>query len=61
MNDQEALKILHDIKTEYDSIPPPKYRHAKLEDLKKRFDQLTEIKAYLKDNMAYVRLINAIS
>jgi hypothetical protein len=61
MNDQEALNIFHSIKSEYDSLPPPKYRHANLDDLELQAARLNEIKTYLKDNIAYARLVNAIS
>jgi len=61
MDEQEALKIFHDIKSEYDSIPSPKYRHVNLEKLTIHLERLDQIKDYLKENMAFVRLINALS
>ncbi len=61
MDEQEALALLQGLKSEYDSIPSPKYRNANLDDLKRKFDRLQELKTHLKDNLAYARLENSLS
>jgi hypothetical protein len=59
MTEQEALDLFLKIRSEYDSIPFPKYRNANLNDLKKKYEVLKELKVHLKDNMAYARLENS--
>ena len=61
MNIEEAETILETIRREYELVPDPKYLHSDLEDLKRKMEQLQELKEYLKDNAACAGLINSIS
>jgi hypothetical protein len=61
MSTEQAIKMLHEIKTFYDSIPSPKYRHADLDTLRQQFELLQGLKNDLGHDKAYTQLINAMS
>jgi len=61
MTTDQALKILHEIKGFYDSIPSPKYRNSDLDTLKEKFDQLQDLKDDLGHDKPYTKLNNAMS
>ena len=61
MNADQAQGILSTIRHYYDSIPLPKYRHADLNTLIEKFEQLQGLKADLGHEQAYLKLINAMS
>ena len=61
MNEDQTQKILHDIEAFYKSIPSPKYRHAELNTLKQKFEQLQGLKDELGHDRIYQNLINAMS
>ena len=61
MNADQAQGILSTIRHYYDSIPLPKYRHADLNTLIEKFEQLQGLKADLGHEQAYLKLTNAMS
>jgi len=61
MNADQAQGILLTVRHYYDSIPLPKYRHADLNTLIEKFDQLQGLKDDLGHEQAYLKLINAMS
>lgn len=61
MNADQAQGILSTIRQYYDSIPLPKYRHADLDTLIEKFEQLQGLKDDLGHEQAYLKLINAMS
>jgi hypothetical protein len=61
MTTDQANILLHEIKAYYDSIPSPKYRHADLDNLKEKFEQLQGLKDDLGHDKAYSKLVNAMS
>jgi hypothetical protein len=61
MTTDQAHKLFEGIREYYDSILSPKYRHANLETLKEKLEQLQDLKDDLGHDMAYTKLINAMS
>jgi hypothetical protein len=61
MSIEQAIKMLHEIKTFYDSILSPKYRHADLNTLRQQFELLQGLKNDLGHDKAYQKLTNAMS
>ena len=61
MTTDQAHKAFNEIKEYYDSIPPPKYRHADLNTLKEKFEQLQGLKDDLGHDQAYRKIVNAVS
>jgi hypothetical protein len=61
MSADQALKMLHEIKAYYDSIPSPKYRHTDLNTLNREFERLQGLKDDLGHEKAYVKMVNALS
>ena len=56
-----TAKYLMKFREYYNSIPSPKYRHANLNTLKEKFQQLQDLKDDLGQDKAYRKLINAMS
>ena len=61
MSTDQAQAALNTIQQYYDSIPLPKYRHADLNTLIEKFEQLQGLKNDLGHEQAYLKLINAMS
>jgi hypothetical protein len=61
MTIQEAKALLSNIQIDYASIPYPKYLHANLDDLDSQYQKLNTLKDQLKDDFAYVRLLNSVT
>ena len=61
MNTDQARRIFNEIKAHYDLIPSPKSRHAILDNLKEKFEQLQGLKDDLGNDQAYRILINGMS
>ena len=61
MTTDQARRIFYEIKAHYDLIPSPKFRHADLDNLKEKFEQLQGLKDDLGHDRAYSTLINGIS
>ncbi|MGO8988796.1 MAG: hypothetical protein ACLQGU_08265 [bacterium] len=61
MTKQEATDIFCKIRSEYLSLPFPKYQNADFEDLKKKYEILGGLRDHLSENALYHRLMNSIS
>jgi hypothetical protein len=61
MTRQEAQGIFKQIREEYDRVAYPKYRHAKIPDLEEHLKILKGLKTYLRDDLAYLNLMNSIA
>ena len=61
MTIQEAKSLLSNIQIDYASIPYPKYLHGNLDDLENQYQKLNAVKDQLKDDFAYVRLLNSVT
>ena len=61
MTTKQAQEKFNEIKEYYDLIPSPKYRHADLNTLKEKFEQLQNLKVDLVKDTSYRKLVNAIS
>lgn len=61
MNKKEAKETFYNIRSEYNQIAYPKYLHADLDDLQKKYNLLKEMEEFLRDDFTYARLINSIS
>jgi len=61
MTTDQAQEILNEILEFYKSIPSPKYRHANLDTLKEKFEQLQGLKDDLGQEKVYRKLISAMS
>jgi len=61
MTKQEANEIYQRIRTEYLSIPFPKYQNADLKDLETKHKALQELRDLLSEDATYIRLLNSIS
>jgi len=61
MTTDHELQTLAGIKQYYDAIDYPKYRNIDLPAFKKHYEKLIELKAVLKSNMVYTRLVSAMS
>jgi len=57
----QVHKAFNEILEYYDSIPSPKFRHANLNTLKEKFQQLQNLKDNLGHDKAYLTLINGLS
>jgi len=58
---EETLSILKRIIDEYDAVKDPKYRNADINVLKKNYDTLMVMKEFLKGDLQYANIVNAIS
>ena len=61
MTADHARRIFNEIKAHYDLIPSPKTRHADLDNLKEKFEQLQGLKDDMGHDQAYRILINGMS
>ena len=61
MTTDQAHKTFHEIQEYYRGIPIPKYRHASINTLKEKFEQLQGLKDDLNQELTYLKLVNAIS
>jgi hypothetical protein len=61
MTTDQASMIFNEIKAHYDLIPSPKSRHADLDTLKEKFEQLQRLKNDLGHDHEYIILINGMS
>ncbi len=57
----EAKLLLSNIQIDYASIPYPKYLHSNLDALETQYQKLIAAKDQLKDDFAYVRLLNSVT
>ena len=60
MDYNQAAATLNGITERYRKIPTPKYRHANFEALQSDFHQLQDLKAVLKDDDLYRKMISSI-
>jgi len=61
MTKKEAKEAFYNIRSEYNRIAYPKYLHADLDDLQKKYNLLKEMEGFLRDDFTYASLINSIS
>ena len=61
MDYQEAQRQFQNILEDYSKIESPKYRNAALEDLNEKYERLTAMKDHLKEDPAYLKLVNSMS
>lgn len=61
MTNEETLLILAKIIDDYDTLPEPKYRNANLDVLKRDYELLMQMKEFLKGDIQYAHIINALS
>jgi hypothetical protein len=61
MTSDQVQKTFNEILEYYDSIPSPKYRHANLDALKDKFEQLQGLKDDLGHDREYRKLISGMS
>ena len=61
MNKKEAKEAFYNIRSEYNQIAYPKYLHADLDDLQKKYNSLKGMEQLLRDDFTYASLINSIS
>ncbi|MDM7987104.1 MAG: hypothetical protein QUS13_07220 [Smithella sp.] len=61
MTRKEAKETFYNIREGYNRIAYPKYLHADLDDLRKKYESLKEMEEFLREDFTYARLINSIS
>jgi len=61
MTIEETKLLLSNIQIDYASIPYPKYLNANLDDLENQYQKLNALKDQLRDDFAYVRLLNSVT
>ncbi len=61
MTSDQVHKAFNEILEYYDSIPSPKFRHADLDTLKEKFEQLQCLKGDLGHDKEYHKLISGMS
>ena len=61
MTNEETLLILAKIIDDYNALPEPKYRNANLDVLKRDYELLMQMKEFLKGDIQYAHIINALS
>lgn len=61
MPKEKAIEFFNNIRAEYDSIPSPKYRNVDLQGFKQKYQSLSDLKEFLKEDPDYLNLLNAMS
>jgi hypothetical protein len=61
MDKRQAVEDFIDIEQFFDAIDPPKYRNIDLDTLTERYERLLTLKAHLRGDAEYLKLINAMS